>query len=220
MSLNELLKIVQKIIKDFQKEPYCIKVIKNNSDSVEKIFSFRYNIYCLVDKLLKKEDYPDKKEFDEFDKYSVFLVAFNKSDEIIGLLRVVKYSKHTFPTIEEFKLDNALQHIKKDKTVEISRFMIRPDYRKTLLIYYLYKAAFIYSKKHGINFWIGCVEDWFLKSFKGILGDIKMIGEPVFCFNAVNYPFIINLNSLEEKLKLKDKFFYYLLKHKTKKIKV
>ncbi len=215
-----MFKILVKYLNTLKKQKYRIEIhTPKEKEILDKMFRFRYQVYCLVDKLLDKNNYPNKKESDEFDDKSVFILAFNKKNEVLGMVRIIYNSSLGFPTEEEFSLEKNLDKYNKDKMVELSRLIVRPDYRNTLLLYDLYKAALFYSKQNGVKYWLGCVEEWFLKSLKKIMGDIDIPGKPIFCFNAMNYPFVLKVKEVESKIKSKNKLLYFFIKKKSDKFK-
>lgn len=215
MKLLKLLKALKK--SGIIKKKYKIILVKNN-DQLKKSYRFRYHLYCEVEKLLKKEDYPNKLEFDKFDEHSIHFVALDNNDNIVGTIRLIKDSELGFPTEEEFNLKEIMKKDNRKKTIEVSRLMTTKEYRKSFLSNDLYKAIYKYSNQNNIEFWLGCVEIWLLKKIKAVFDNIEIIGEPKFCFNAMNYPFLIDLKKMQKELKIKNKFLFYYLNKKSKKI--
>jgi len=212
--INFFIKLIRTLIK----KSYRIVVInKEDKKLMRKMYEFRYDTYCLVDKLLEKKDYPDGVEMDEYDEYSIFLVAIDRQKNVLGMVRLIKNSKLGFPTTNDFKLTDYIKNLDNDEITEVSRLMVRKDYRNTFLILDLYRAIFFYSMENDISYWLGCVEVWFLKSLNQLAGKINVIGKPVFCYNALNYPFLLNLKEAKEKIKKNNKLIYFLTKIKSKK---
>ena len=197
------------------KNKYTIK-ISNDQKTLNEVFKLRYKIYCLVDKLLNAEDYPSGIEKDEFDDFSINFAAFDSENKAIGTLRLIKDSKLGFPTEKEFDLFNNLKNIPHDEMVEISRFLIDKNYRKGLLMLDLAKAIYLYSRDNNVNYWLGCAEEWFIKKINFLWGPIEIIGKPKFCFNAMNYPFILKLKDAEKNVKNKSNILLYYFNKKTK----
>jgi N-acyl-L-homoserine lactone synthetase len=192
-SKKKFLFYVIRFFKSFNKK-YKIRVV-SDEDTLEDLYRFRYKIYCEVDKLLNKEDYPSKMEKDKYDNVSIHLAAFNKNNKVVATTRVIKNSDKGLPTIKEFDLADNLEGIALDEVAEVSRFMIDPSFRKTMLFVDLLSAVNNVAKKNNIKFLIGCVEEWFLPNLKFLVQDnFKKIDKPQFCFNAINYPFIYKIN--------------------------
>ncbi|MCK9393931.1 GNAT family N-acetyltransferase [bacterium] len=202
---------------------YKVKVITDNDNLDKKLFDdlykIRYEIYCLLDKLLDENDYPEKYETDEYDKHSTHLIILDKKEKIIGTTRVIRNSVLSFPTLKEFHLEKELESLPHEKIAEISRFIIIPEYRKTLLFLDLCKVMYLFNKKMGIRYYLGCGEMWFIKKLKATFGEVKILGEPLFCFNALNYPFLIDTKNLEERLPIQNKILLQYFNSEDKSMK-
>lgn len=207
------VKFISRLFKSVFLRNYRIIVLENSKDDlVVKSYNFRYQMYCMHDKLLDFKNYSDNKEYDEYDKCSVHVIAIDKDNNIVGMLRLIKHSDLTFPTIKEFDLYKIIEGIDLNKVVEVSRIIVAPDYRKTFLLIDLLKTAAHYSKKKNIEYWTGCVEIWFYKSLTKLFGHIELVAEPKYCFNAMNYPFIFKLSDLRKNLWKNNLFLYFLLR--------
>jgi N-acyl-L-homoserine lactone synthetase len=168
------------------------------SDKVmKKIYKLRYDIYCKEVKLLSEKECKEEFEKDVFEDKSTHFVVLNKKNEVVGTVRLIKFSELGLPTIDEFDLHKQLEKIDKNKTLEISRFMVRKDYRKTMLMVDMCKAVYQYTKINNYNYMMGCAERWFIKSMNQLFGPLNIIGDPKFCFNAMNYPFILGVDEAE-----------------------
>ena len=211
------MKISRRLFKHFFISGNYKIIIARDKDTLDRVYQFRYEMYCIKDKLLDARHYPKQRESDEYDQYSIHFVAINREDEIIGVIRLIRSSDEYLPTEKEFDLEELLQGINPESIVEVSRFIIRHDYRKTFLLLDLMKAVFIYSTENEIKFWLGCVESWFYKTLISIFGPIRLVANPRFCFNAMNYPFLLRLSDMENQLQKKHKFLYLFLKKKSRK---
>lgn len=196
-------------------QEYTIEIAKDKSLMAD-LYKFRYRMYCLVDKLLNKEKFPRGYEIDDYDEHSVHFVALDKEKRIIGTVRIIKNSVFGLPTAKEFNLENKLKNLPSKKIVELSRFIIAPGYRKSLLLLDLCKAIYFYSKENSIKYYLGCVEKWFLKKIEKVFGEINIVGKPLFCFNAMNYPFLLNIKDLERRAQKQNKLLFDYFNYKTK----
>ena len=125
-------------------DPYFDFLILN--DKVQLLhasFALRYEVYCEDQKFLPAEDYPDKKETDEFDPYSTHIGVLSKKDyNIIGAVRIVKPSplglpmdRHCVYDTEFFRnlgYDHPHQLLHSTTSAEISRLVISPTYRRRM----------------------------------------------------------------------------------------
>jgi N-acyl-L-homoserine lactone synthetase len=199
-------------------EEYTIEIVKDKG-LLADLYKFRYKMYCLVDKLLNKEKFPRGYEIDDYDEHSVHFIALDKEKRIIGTVRIIKNSVLGLPTAKEFNLENKLKNLPSKKIVELSRFIITPGYRRSLLLLDLCKAIYFYSKENDIRYYLGCVERWFLKKIEKVFGEIKIIGKPHFCFSAMNYPFLLDRKDLEERVRKQNKILFDYFNYKTKVFK-
>lgn len=197
---------------------YYIQLAKSEKQRNE-IFRLRYEIYCLRDKLLKPEDYPNGIEFDDYDKDSIHFIAYSNKHVPIGTVRLIMGTVEGYPTENEFNLKPIVDKIPKETIAEVSRFLVVPEYRKTLLMVDLCKTVYLFSKRKEIFFLLGCVESWFLESLNKIMGPIDIISQPKFCFNAMNYPFLLPLVTAEKNVISKGKNMFYYFSHLGNNIK-
>jgi len=194
-------------------------IIVSGKNVPEKYYKFRYWIYCKIDKLIDKADTYSDEERDRYDDVSVHIFALNKEDEVIGTVRLIKYTNLGLPTIKEFNLEDRLEKVPRDKVMEISRFMVHPDYRKSMLFIDLCKAVFLVSKEQNIDFWTGCAESWFINGLERLYGEVEIISEPKFCFNAMNYPFFIEIDKIEKIFRNSDPLAYHFFINKPRNFK-
>ena len=97
-------------------------------DSVQ---SLRYAVYCLECKYLDPAKYPDERETDEYDPYSVQFAATNERNEMVATLRLVRDSPLKFPLeLHAGPLLPEFHALPRDKTAEISRLILAKSYRR------------------------------------------------------------------------------------------
>ena len=97
-------------------------------DSVQAL---RYAVYCLECKYLDPAKYPNERETDEYDPYSVHFAATNERDEMVATLRLVRDSPLRFPLEQHAgALSPAFKALPRDKTAEISRLILARSYRR------------------------------------------------------------------------------------------
>ena len=192
------------------RKSYRIEIVKDKN-LIKRVFKLRYKLYCETYKLLDKGDYPNRKEEDEYDQYSEQIAVFDDSDNMVGTVRIIKNSPIGFPTEKEFdlKIDNR----KRNQTIEISRIMVEPDFKKTMLFIDVLKAVYTYTKRNNCKYWIGCAEDWFIKNINKLFREVKIIGESKFCFNALNYPFFMEVRAAERAVKKSNYLLFYYFNH-------
>lgn len=96
-----------------------------------EIYALRYEIYCLECGFLDPNEYQDGLESDEYDTAAAHFTAHNRSNELVGSLRLVHppYSK-TFPFENHcYELFDNVILPPREESAEVSRLVVRKSYR-------------------------------------------------------------------------------------------
>jgi N-acyl-L-homoserine lactone synthetase len=186
---------------------YSIRLV-SEEHVLAKLFKFRYDLYCLHDQLLTKSNYPSGVEFDDHDAQAVHFAAFDENGEIVGTMRLIGYTSLGFPTEQEFRISDELVDVKRDRIMEVSRLLARPDYRNSFLLIDLCKTAYLFARNQQNNYLLGCAERSLIKLLHKLLGPIPLLGEPTFCFNAVNHAFLIDIDATVMRLRARSQLQY------------
>lgn len=120
---------------------------ESSSDLLDS-FRFRYEVFCLEERFLTADDYPDRYEYDQYDALSEHIGVYeSRSDTLVGYVRLVKYSKGLgFPTAHHYsELYNKLSGLPLEEVYEISRLCISPMYRQLLV-----PKDGLYGRKHDM----------------------------------------------------------------------
>lgn len=205
------IKLFKRTIKYLLHRNYKV-IITEDKNILDKIYRFRYNMYCIKYKFLDPENYPDQKEIDEYDTHSVHLAVIDNFDNIIGTARLIKNIKTSLPTEKEYNLKEVVDKIRSNGIAEISRLVIDDKYKKTFVFFDLIKTLYKYSRKHDINYWLCSVEEWLYNYIKSFFGEIKLLSKQKFIFNTWNYPCLIDIEEFQKSLKRKSKLLYLFFK--------
>ena len=102
-----------------------------SGDLKRSIYRLRYQIYVEEFGFERPEDHSNGLEKDQYDPYSVYVVALNGADEVIGTARLVLHSEHGFP-IEHTgcTLQYPGEKPRPECIAEVSRLAIAPAYRR------------------------------------------------------------------------------------------
>jgi N-acyl amino acid synthase of PEP-CTERM/exosortase system len=153
---------------------------------MRSVFELRFQVYCLECGFLPSAAYPDRLESDEHDSRSAHFCAFNLNDELVGYVRLVPpgvqqafpFQSHCTVSLEGVPLAEP------SKSVEISRLMVRKDYRRRRgdilsgvtadegrafaehekrdgspqILLSLYRQMYAFSLKNGIRHWYAAME--------------------------------------------------------------
>ena len=103
----------------------------------ERAERVRYRVYCEEFHYESESDFPDHRESDEFDPYSLqCVVTHRRSGRTAGCVRVINASKTNPLPLEKFCLDSIYVEYAEtligehDKVCEISRLAVDPAFRK------------------------------------------------------------------------------------------
>jgi len=182
---------------------FTFKII-DSQELLEEVFQLRYQVYCKECNFIKEEDYPQRRESDKYDPYSLHFVA-EDSEGIIGTARLVLNSELGFP-LEEHCGGNLFikrDSLPREKIAEVSRLVISKAYRRRKAdgLYYtpdynespkisdaqilvtrirpmafgIYREMYQESKRRGIAYWYAVME----KSLYLLLRMHGFIFEPI-----------------------------------------
>lgn len=97
----------------------------------DEVQQLRYAVYCLECKYLDAARYPNERETDEYDPYSVHFAATNERNEMVATLRLVRDSRLGYPLEQHAgSLSAEYRGLPRDKTAEISRLILARSYRR------------------------------------------------------------------------------------------
>ncbi|MFT5644591.1 MAG: N-acyl amino acid synthase of PEP-CTERM/exosortase system [Janthinobacterium sp.] len=205
----------------------CRIPFDKESIAMQKIFEFRFQVYCRECGFLPAADYPDGREVDEYDANAIHFCAYNAKDELVGYVRLVRpTASGVFPFQAHCPtLLDGVTLPEPSKSVEVSRLMVRRDYRRrggdTLagvnlesdsmqreddahatrdrspqILLSLYRQVYTYIRNNDIQYWYAAMES----SLMVVLSRMK------FCFRQVGVqtdyygpvaPYLANITDTE-----------------------
>ena len=100
------------------------------NDGMDSVHALRYKVYCKEKGFLNPGDYPDGKEFDRFDAYSVNFAAYSRHGETVGTARlVIPHDDQGFPFEDFCKPYPEVRLPPIGQAAEVSRLIIAPSHR-------------------------------------------------------------------------------------------
>lgn len=188
---------------------------------MRSVYQFRYDVYCNECGFLNGEDYPDRLEHDEHDDTSSHFAAFNRDDELAGYVRLVRPDAiQTFPFQNHcVTLLNGVELPPAAKSAEISRLMVRQDYRRRMvdtgaahqqaprdsredspqILLSLYREMYEYSLNNGIRYWYAAMERSLARALTRMCFSFRQIGPATDYYGPVA-PYVADLRELETRL--------------------
>ncbi len=123
------------IIDHFNKYFEMIPAISD--DLKNEVYRLRYQVYCIDNKYLNFEDYPDDLEFDDYDQHSVhFLIRRRSQGTFMATTRLIlpdpRILEKPFPVEAYSRIDNVdlVKTIPKHNLAELSRFCVSKEFRR------------------------------------------------------------------------------------------
>ncbi|AGA89948.1 putative PEP-CTERM/exosortase system-associated acyltransferase [Thioflavicoccus mobilis 8321] len=78
---------------------------------LEVAYRMRYQVYCIERGLLRPQDYPDGLEYDEYDAFSLHVLATHCSGEPAGTARMVMHSPLGFPLMRHCRFSGEYDYL-------------------------------------------------------------------------------------------------------------
>ena len=152
---------------------YRYLIVNNDNDLLNRIFVFRYQIYCEELGWISSEDCPDGKETDEYDGISFHLCAM-LDEEVVGCARVIR-PEMILPTERFLRIPLGID---RNLTCEISRLITSKKHRKGIVEFGLLREIYHLCLRKGISFAYALMENKLKRqlAFRGIV--FNQIGEP------------------------------------------
>jgi N-acyl amino acid synthase of PEP-CTERM/exosortase system len=196
-------------------------------DWMHRIFELRFQVYCQECGFLSPSDYQDGREIDEYDANAVHFCAFNARDELVGYVRLVRpvasgkfpFQMHCPSLLEGVTLPDPSQ------CVEVSRLMVRQDYRRRRgdilagvnmgsaspdpehekrnsspqILLSLYRQIYAYSRSAGIRYWYAAMEPSLALVLTRMNFGFRQIG-PLIDYYGPVAPYLATVNETEQGL--------------------
>lgn len=175
---------------------------------LERIYRLRYRIYCLEKGFEPKEKYPDGIEMDEYDVYSIHFVA-KVNGEAVGTARLILNNPIGFPAEKYCKVNIAAFNIRKERTVEISRFAVSNELTRarmidrTKIMIGLFRELYQETKQLGVEHLCAAMG----KGLQRLLcrfGIVFSPLSPVVDYHGPRALYVSSLMAVEEDILLKD----------------
>jgi N-acyl amino acid synthase of PEP-CTERM/exosortase system len=186
--------------------------------------ALRYSVYCLECHFLDAQAYPDGLETDSADSISAHFGAFNRRNELVGYVRLVPADAQGQLPWEsrQMCLREGIRLPPRAHSAEISRLMVREDYRRRRgdmlsgvaqpdteahewrdrrtaspqILLTLYRQMYLYSIDNGVRHWYAAMERSLARSLKRLHFAFHQIGAQADYFGPVA-PYLADLRELE-----------------------
>ena len=200
----------------------------DDEDLLRAVQELRYQVYCEECGFLAPEDYPDGRESDEHDVNSNHFVALNQQNALVGYVRLVlpdaiqtfPFQNHCVTLLDGVTLPPAA------RSAEISRLMVRKDYRRRhgerppsgaaieeaesahqhemrsrspQILLCMYREMYAYSLQNDIRYWYAAMERPLARMLTRMEFGFEQIGPATDYYGPVA-PYVADLRVLEKQL--------------------
>lgn len=196
----------------------------------EKALAMRYEVYCLERNFLAPGDYPDGVETDEHDEHAAHFYAFDDEEELVGYVRLVKAGpEQRFPFQKHCDLSSGIELPTPGQAAEISRLMVRSDYRRRqgsgltnataqqnaavfsvdrrhqapAVLLNLYRQMYQHCLAQDIRYWYAAMEKPLSRSLSHLGFSFVPIGPATDYYGPVA-PYLADLRTLEAQVRHRD----------------
>jgi N-acyl-L-homoserine lactone synthetase len=168
-------------------------------------FRLRYQVYCLEREFLNASDYPDQREIDEFDRYSVHVGAVDALGDLAGTARLIMANPRGYPMFRYCAFSAEVRALNEPGTVavEVSRVSISRHYarrqqrRRSEPFLTLLNAVIRGAKRAGATHLIGATDAALHRWLLHYGFPYRSAGPPVdYC--GLVAPCIMSLHELDE----------------------
>lgn len=190
----------------------------------QRALQLRYQVYCIECNFLSPEDYPEGVEMDAHDEGAAHFYAFDEDEELVGYVRLVRPDAlQRFPIQQHCQVSTSKPLPTPGETAEISRLMVRSDYRRRRgdrlsgvtaeqnkaafagerrheapqILMSLYRQMYAYSRESGIRFWYAAMEKPLARSLLRLKFGFEAIGPETNYYGPVA-PYLADLRKLEK----------------------
>jgi len=179
-----------------------------SENEIIDVYRLRYNVYCQEKKFEAEDEYPDQLEVDEYDVYSVHFLA-KKNDRVVGTARMILNNPIGFPAEKHCKLNISIEGMKKERTVEVSRFAISKDAARSTgcnrqeIVLGLIREIYQEGRRLGVKYFYAAM----CKGFQKVLlncGIMFLQVGPEVDYHGKRAPYITWMKNIEDGLFMKD----------------
>jgi N-acyl amino acid synthase of PEP-CTERM/exosortase system len=208
---------------------FCAMHAQKSSETstMERAFALRFDVYCTECGFLVPEQYPDRRERDEYDDGAAHFLSHNDQNELVGYVRLIQGTPgKSFPWQQYCPVFSDGDSLPDPLTAgEISRLMVRGDYRRRRndllsgvnptselsatveegrrkspqILLSLYRQMYQHSVKVGIRYWYAAMERPLARSLLQMGFSFRQLGPEADYFGPVA-TYLADLRELESTL--------------------
>jgi N-acyl-L-homoserine lactone synthetase len=178
--------------------------IDADSRLMDESYQLRYQVYCVERRFLNPDDYPDRRERDEFDRHSLHLGVLGPDGALLATARLVKVNMIGLPLFRHCTIYPRELELFQDSTrvAEISRLSVSRSLRKrhigaASVAINLYRAIYQASKRNGFTHWLVATEPSLQRLLASLKVPFREVGPRTDYYGPVA-PYLVDLSKWDQ----------------------
>jgi len=175
--------------------------VVDSYELLQEYFKFRYKVIKEDKNPYFIEDNDDEIDIDEYDKYSIHVVALDEQCSICATARLIIDSPIGYPTPNKMEVNLSYADLNRNSFCEISRIFISPDIRgvdnATLIIRNFIQLISCQGITKEVDYIYAALENNFLRLLRRININFNIIGQ-LSDYHGLRYPCILLRNKLAD----------------------
>lgn len=166
---------------------------------MDESYQLRYQVYCVERRFLNANDYPDRRERDEFDRHSLHLGVLSPDGELLATARLVKVNMIGLPLFRhctiyprELELFQETTRVAEISRLCVSRSLRRRHIGAASVAINLYRAIYQASKRAGFTHWLVATEPSLQRLLSGLKVPFREVGPRTDYYGPVA-PYLVDL---------------------------
>ena len=162
-----------------------------------EIQRLRYDVYCIERGYLDHKQFPDARESDAYDGFSVHLAGRDVDGKVSGTARLVLDSPLGFPLeAHATGLSPEFLAVPRERMAEISRLAVAKAGRKPrkpgqlnadpIVLFKVFREICAHSTRLGLDYWLAAMEPTLQRLLRRLVGfEFVQIGDPMDYYGEV-----------------------------------
>jgi N-acyl amino acid synthase of PEP-CTERM/exosortase system len=200
-------------------DAFATRRIDNDPQLLTDSYRLRYQVYCVEREFLNRNNYPDRLEVDEFDRYAWHFGTVDGTGRLVATARLVPPSILGLPLFRRCSIfpDEVELYVPHRRIAEISRLsmsraalntgahaglsgssvrVIRSKSERNAVSYSLYRGVYQESKRAGLTHWTVATEASLQRTLGGYGLPFRPIGPAIDYFGPVT-PYLMDLSEFD-----------------------
>lgn len=164
------------------------KILSEEND-IDTILSLRFDVFCKELGVFNDHDCSPQRESDEYDQRSLHTVLTYEGE-------IIAYTRLILPC-DEFPIEKSCslpRLFNRDRTVEISRTLVRKEHRDGSALWLLLENVYRLCQKRGVESILSLSNTIVFNGVRKRNIPFRQIGDPILFHGHKSYPIIITVD--------------------------